>query len=92
MPTLRHLQRLDEYGVAWRSYAQQYLNSTFIFKDAVISIMATIAKQENIRRSERIKAGLARAVAKDTRLGRPRVSDRKASRVTFGEGGGKLRD
>jgi DNA invertase Pin-like site-specific DNA recombinase len=52
-------------------------------KDAVISIMATIAKQENIRRSERIKAGLAHAVAKGSRLGRPRVSDRKASRITL---------
>ena len=45
--------------------------------------MATIAKQESIRRSERIRAGLARTKAAGTRLGRPRVSDRKASRVTL---------
>lgn len=83
LPTLHHLQRLDGYGVAWRSFTEQYLDSTGIFKDAVISIMATIAKQENIRRSERIRAGLARTKAQGTKLGRPRVSDRKASRVTL---------
>jgi DNA invertase Pin-like site-specific DNA recombinase len=38
----------------------------------VISIMATIARQENIRRSERIRAGLARTKAAGTKLGRPR--------------------
>ena len=41
LPTLHHLQRLDSWGVAWRSYTEQYLDSTGVFKDAVISIMAT---------------------------------------------------
>lgn len=83
LPTLLHLQRLDSYGVAWRSYTEQYLDSTGVFKEAVISIMATIAKQENIRRSERIMAGLQRARKKGSRLGRPQVSDTKASRTTL---------
>jgi DNA invertase Pin-like site-specific DNA recombinase len=83
LPTLHHLQRLDSWGVAWRSYTEQYLDSTGIFKDAVISIMATIAKQENLRRSERIMAGLARAKRNGSRLGRPRVSNAKASRTTL---------
>jgi DNA invertase Pin-like site-specific DNA recombinase len=69
--------------VAWRSYTEQYLDSTGIFKDAVVSIMATIAKQENVRHSERVRAGLDRARAKGKRLGRPRASDRRASRVTL---------
>jgi len=34
LPTLLHLQRLDSYGVAWKSYTEQYLDSTGIFKDA----------------------------------------------------------
>jgi hypothetical protein len=34
LPTLHHLQRLDSWGVAWRSYTEQYLDSTGIFKDA----------------------------------------------------------
>lgn len=83
LPTLHHLQRLDSYGIAWRSYTEQYLDSTGIFKDAVISIMATIAKQENIRRSERIVAGLQRARRNGSRLGRPQVSSAKASRTTL---------
>lgn len=28
LPTLHHLQRLDGYGVAWRSYTEQYIDST----------------------------------------------------------------
>ena len=83
LPTLHHLQRLDSWGVAWRSYTEQYLDSTGVFKDAVISIMATIAKQENIRRSERIIAGLQRAKRNGSRLGRPQVSNAKASRTTL---------
>lgn len=83
LPTLHHLQRLDSYGIAWRSYTEQYLDSTGIFKDAVISIMATIAKQENIRRSERIVAGLQRARRNGSRLGRPQVANAKASRTTL---------
>ena len=83
LPTLHHLQRLDSYGVAWRSFTEQYLDSTGIFTDAVIFIMATIAKQENIRRSERVKAGLARAKRQGARFGRPQVSDAKASRTTL---------
>jgi DNA invertase Pin-like site-specific DNA recombinase len=83
LPTLQHLQRLDGYGVAWRSYTEQYLDSTGLFKDAVISIMATIARQENVRRSERIRAKLSKLKAEGVRLGRPRVRDSKASRTTL---------
>jgi DNA invertase Pin-like site-specific DNA recombinase len=83
LPTLLHLQRLDSFGVAWKSYTEQYLDSTGIFKEAVVSIMATIAKQENIRRSERIVAGLQKARRNGSRLGRPQVSSTKASRTTL---------
>jgi DNA invertase Pin-like site-specific DNA recombinase len=74
LPTLTYLQRLDAYGVAWRSLQEQYLDSTGIFKDAVISIMATIAKQERLRLSERTVAGLERARRQGKTLGRPRVA------------------
>jgi DNA invertase Pin-like site-specific DNA recombinase len=83
LPTLLHLQRLDSFGVGWKSYTEQWIDSTGIFKDAVISIMATIAKQENIRRSERIVAGLQRAKRNGSRLGRAQVSSAKASRTTL---------
>lgn len=71
--TLQHLQRLTSYGVGYRSFPEQYLDSCGLFKDAVISILATIAKQERIRLSERTIAGLERARAKGHIPGRPRV-------------------
>ena len=71
--TLQYLQRLTAYGVGYRSFTEQYLDSCGLFKDAVISILATIARQERIRLSERTIAGLERARAKDRMAGRPRV-------------------
>src|SRR5664280_2418464 len=71
--TLQHLQRLTAYGVAWRSFTEQYLDSTGIFKDAVIGILAAVAKQERVRLSERVQAGLERAKAQGRVGGRPRV-------------------
>lgn len=75
--TLNHLQRLTSYGVHYRSFTEQYLDSTGIFKEAVIGILAAIAKQERIRISERTVAGLEKARAKGKQLGRRRVADDK---------------
>jgi DNA invertase Pin-like site-specific DNA recombinase len=77
LETLNHLQRLLQYGVGYRSFTEQYLDSCGIFKDAVLSILATIAKQERVRLSERVTAGLERA-RKQGRVGgrRPLVVDR----------------
>jgi DNA invertase Pin-like site-specific DNA recombinase len=69
--TLQHLNRLESYGVGFRSFTEPYFDSCGIFKDAVIAIMATLAKQERIKRAERTKAGLARVKAAGKRLGRP---------------------
>jgi DNA invertase Pin-like site-specific DNA recombinase len=71
--TLNHLQRLNSYGVDYRSFTEQYLDSCGIFKDAVLGILATIAKQERVRLSERTLAGLARARREGRIGGRPRV-------------------
>jgi DNA invertase Pin-like site-specific DNA recombinase len=73
MPTLQYLQRLDGYGAAWRSFTEQYLDSTGIFKEAVLAILATVAKQEKLRISERVLAGLETARKKGKTLGRPAV-------------------
>jgi DNA invertase Pin-like site-specific DNA recombinase len=51
--TLQYLQRLTGYGVGYRSFTEQYLDSCGMFKDAVISILAVIARQERVRLSER---------------------------------------
>ncbi len=73
--TLNHLQRLTGYGVNYRSFTEQYLDSTGIFKEAVIGILAAVAKQERVRLSERTIAGLQRARAEGRIGGRPPVSD-----------------
>ena len=71
--TLQHLQRLTAYGVGYRSFTEQYLDSCGLFKDAVISILATIAKQERVRLPERTIASLQRARSRGRIGGRPRV-------------------
>jgi len=73
LETLQHLNRLTSYGVAWRSFTEQFFDSCGPFRDAVIAIMATLAKQERVKRSERTKAGLARVRAAGKALGRPKT-------------------
>jgi DNA invertase Pin-like site-specific DNA recombinase len=74
LETLQHLNRLTGYGVQWRSLTEQYLDSTGMFREAVISILAVVAKQERVRLSERTRAGLERARREGKSLGRPRVA------------------
>lgn len=73
--TLNHLQRLTSYGVNYRSFTEQYLDSTGLFKEAVIGILAAVAKQERVRLSERTVAGLQRAKAQGRVGGRPKAED-----------------
>jgi DNA invertase Pin-like site-specific DNA recombinase len=75
--TLNHLERLTSYGVNYRSFTEQYLDSCGIFKDAVLGILATIAKQERVRLSERTLAGLAKARKQGRVGGRPKLVVRR---------------
>lgn len=59
--TINYLSQLEGYGVHFISFSEPYLNSIGIFKEAIISILATLAKQEKVRLSERVKAGLEHA-------------------------------
>ena len=72
-----YIKRLDDYGVKFISHQEEYFNTMGIWKEAVIAIMATLAKQERMRISERVKAGLERTVANGTKLGRPSNRPRK---------------
>jgi DNA invertase Pin-like site-specific DNA recombinase len=72
--TLTYLERLDSWGVAWRSFTEPYLDSCGVMKDVVISVMASMAQQERISISERTKAGLRRAVKEGKTLGRRAVA------------------
>jgi DNA invertase Pin-like site-specific DNA recombinase len=81
LATLKHLEILSGYGVDWRSYQEDYLNSCGPFKDVVVSLMATLAKQERTRISERTISGLNRARRQGKTLGRPQiVTDRQKVR------------
>ena len=74
LETLTYLQNLTQYGVGYRSFTEQYLDSCGMFREAVISILAVIAKQERVRLSERTIAGLQRARARGRIGGRPRAA------------------
>lgn len=81
LETLQHLQRLTGAGVDWWSYREEYLRSIGVFRDAVLAILATIAKQERIRMSERVKAGIERARAAGKKIGGPRFKVFDRSKV-----------
>jgi DNA invertase Pin-like site-specific DNA recombinase len=76
LETLQHLQRLTGHGVEWFSYREEYLRSIGAFKEAVLAILAAVAKQERVRQSERVQAGLSRARAQGRVLGRPKAAVR----------------
>ncbi len=90
LETLQHLQRLTAYGVGYRSYSEQYLDSCGMFRDAVISILAVIAKQERVRLSERTLAGLAVARARGRVGGRPRIQCDRGKVMKLRAGGMSL--
>jgi len=71
--TLQHLERLKANGVQWWSFKEEFLRSVGPFADAVLAILACIAKQERIRLSERVKAGLDRARSQGKTVGRPKI-------------------
>ena len=71
LKTLQYLNQLTGYAVGWRSFTQQYLDSTGMFRDAIIGILAALAQQERVQRAERTRAGLARVRAAGKKLGRP---------------------
>lgn len=75
--TLQHLQRLTSHGISYKSLSEQFLDSCGLFRDAIISILATLARQERIRLSERVLAGLQRAKAQGRVGGRPRLASEK---------------
>jgi DNA invertase Pin-like site-specific DNA recombinase len=66
------LYSLEAAGVEFVSFREAYVNTLGPWRDAVIGLLATLAKMEKVRLSERTKAGLARARAEGRRLGRPR--------------------
>lgn len=82
LETLNYLQKLTSYGVHWQSYSEAYLDSTGVFREAIIAILAALAKQERIRIQERVHAGLERARKEGKKLGpKFKIFDREAAKL-----------
>ena len=79
--TLEIINRLGRSGVKVISLQESWTEVDGPLRELLLSIVAWVARMESDRRSERTKAGLARALAQGKRLGRPPGSkDRKRRR------------
>jgi DNA invertase Pin-like site-specific DNA recombinase len=74
--TVSHLQRLSSHGVVFRSFTEEHLSTeNELVRNVLLAVLASLAKLEREKISQRTKAGLERARAKGKVLGRPRFSD-----------------
>jgi DNA invertase Pin-like site-specific DNA recombinase len=81
VPTVLHLQRVASHGVGFHSYAEPMLSTdNEMIRDIVLALMASLAKIERLKISERTKAGMERVRQHGSKsgkaIGRPRVTDR----------------
>jgi len=73
--TLRVLEQVKAWGIAYRSLQESYIDTLGPFWDVVISLLASIAKLEREKIRERTLAGLARACKAGRVGGRPKAED-----------------
>ena len=70
--TVVDLQRLASYGVSFHSYTEEHLSTdNELVRNILLATLASLAKLEREKISQRTKAGLERARAMGKRLGRP---------------------
>jgi len=60
LDTLKMLDELSRRNVSWVSYMERYLDSAGPWAEAVIAVVATVARMESQRKSERIKSSSSR--------------------------------
>lgn len=87
--TVVDLQRLSSHGVAFHSYSEPHLSTdNELVRDVLLAVLASLAKLERQKISERTRAGLERARAKGKRLGRAPFSlaDRERLRMALDAG------
>lgn len=87
LDTLKLLEQLKTYGVGYRSFQEAYLDSQHPFSDMLVAFIATLAKMEREKISERTKAGLQRTRRSGTVLGRPKLSGHIVKILQFIEQG-----
>jgi DNA invertase Pin-like site-specific DNA recombinase len=70
--TMIYLKQLDESGVKFHSYTEEYLaTDNELVSNILLSVMSYFAKLEREKISERTKAGLEKARLKGKVIGRP---------------------
>jgi DNA invertase Pin-like site-specific DNA recombinase len=75
---LRLLRKFRERGVSVVSVQESWLSGSPEIQDMIVAFAGWVAQQESARRSERIKAGLARRAKAGKPVGRqPGAKDRK---------------
>lgn len=74
------VSRLKQYGVRIISYQEPWTEAPGEIAEILYSIAGWVARMESQRRSERTKAGLAKAIASGKKLGRPTGSKDKRRR------------
>ena len=90
VPTILHLQRLASYGVGFHSYTEAHLaTDNELVRNILLALLASLAKVEAQKISERTRAGMARARAQGKRIGRPTIphktKEKIAERVAAGD-------
>ena len=72
--TIGHLQRLTSYGVTFHSYTEPHLaTDNELVRNILLALLSSLAKVEAQKISDRTRAGMARAMAKGVKMGRPRL-------------------
>jgi DNA invertase Pin-like site-specific DNA recombinase len=72
-PTINYLQRLAACGVGFHSYTEPHLaTDNELVRDILLALLASLAKQEARKISERTKAGLARGGRRASASAAPR--------------------
>jgi DNA invertase Pin-like site-specific DNA recombinase len=75
--TFEYIKRLTSHGVQFVSFTEEHFRTTGPAGELMIAVAAWVAKQERVRISERVRAGLSRAKERGTRtgnaVGRPKV-------------------
>jgi DNA invertase Pin-like site-specific DNA recombinase len=90
VPTIMYLQRLSASGIAFHSYTEPHLvTDNELVRNILLATLASLAKVEAQKISERTRAGMARARAQGKHIGRPSLSrklrEKIADRIAAGE-------
>jgi len=84
IPTITYLQRLADCGVNFHSYTEPHLaTDSELVRNILLALLASLAKVEAQKISERTKAGMARARANGKRIGRPALSEELRAKIAI---------